>query len=79
MSNTAKGTEYGTIGPFLSRQIIIRPNKRINVLGNGSDNFRLGKHTFFCKIYNFMHFERHIKYQLCYQVWKIDSLGLFPC
>ena len=47
MSCTAKGTEYGKIGSFLSRQIIIRPNKKINVSGNGSENFRLDRHTYF--------------------------------
>ena len=35
------------------------------VSGNESDNFRLGRHTFFLKkkTHNFMHFERHFAFQ----------------
>ena len=53
--------------------------KTMNVLGNWSENFRKGKYTnfffllffFLEKIYNFMHFERHMPF-------KIHKIMFFP-
>ena len=45
----------------------IRPNKKNNCVsgkGNGSENFRWGRHTYILNNINFMHYERHYLYYI---------------